>query len=417
MLQWLRTSPAARLLAGLAEHHDAVSHEIVDALPHNQTVDFLRAILVAIDILPRRQKQLDRLKPWLTSMLAGLPAHQLRYLRPFAEWEVLRKARRAAARGRYTINSASLDRAKVRSAVEFLAWVDQQHTDLPSITQSQMDRWITTGPPSRRHVHAFLRWTTAHEITTKLSITLKSSGLPTRFLDEEDHLSQLRRCLTDATLPIEVRIAGALVRLCAMPLTRIVELTADNFDRDTNEAFLTIGEHPVILPPSLATLIDQQLTVHQRNLVSGPTRYMFPGNVPNRPLLSGSLGERLLRHDLGTPAAHNTAMATLVTDLPALVVSDLIGINISTANQWLGYARTNWVNYLAARQSEERHRSTQSRQRLSHIGADTVRDIPVCSRPGGTWCAGTTVPKRVHRSSKWRRVGPGRADHWAAEVQ
>ena len=105
----------------------------------------------------------------------------------------------------------------------------------------------------------------------------------------------------------------------------------------------------MILPPSLATLIDQQLANHHRNLVSGPTRYLFPGNVPNRPLLSGSLGERLLHHDLGTPAAHNTAMATLVTDLPALIVSDLIGINISTANQWLGYARTNWDDYLAAR--------------------------------------------------------------------
>ena len=45
-------------------------------------------------------------------------------------------------------------------------------------------------------------------------------------------------------------------------------------------------------------------------------------------------------------------MATLIADLPGLVVSDLIGINVSTANQWLGYARTNWDDYLAARQSD-----------------------------------------------------------------
>ena len=136
-----------------------------------------------------------------------------------------------------------------------------------------------------------------------------------------------------------------------MPLTRIVELTADHFHHDKDEAFLTIGDNPVILPPSLTTLIDQQLTNHQRSLVYGHTHYLFPGKVPNRPLLGGSLGDQLLRYDLATPAAHNTAMAMLVTDLPAAVVSDLIGININTANQWLGYARTNWADYLAARQA------------------------------------------------------------------
>ncbi|WP_083754094.1 hypothetical protein [Actinosynnema sp. ALI-1.44] len=109
----------------------------------------------------------------------------------------------------------------------------------------------------------------------------------------------------------------------------------------------------MLLPPSLATLIDQQLANHQRGIIPGNTHYLFPGTVPNRPLRSESLGVQLLRHDLGTPAAHNTAMAMLITDLPAVVVSDMIGINIKTANQWLGYARNNWTDYLAARQEDE----------------------------------------------------------------
>jgi hypothetical protein len=33
------------------------------------------------------------------------------------------------------------------------------------------------------------------------------------FLDDEDQADQLRRCLTDASLPLDVRIAGALIRL------------------------------------------------------------------------------------------------------------------------------------------------------------------------------------------------------------
>jgi hypothetical protein len=43
----------------------------------------------------------------------------------------------------------------------------------------------------------------------------------------------------------------------------------------------------------------------------------------------------------------------LVTELPNVIVSDMIGISIKTANQWLAYARTNWADYLAARHEGE----------------------------------------------------------------
>ncbi|ALG14552.1 hypothetical protein AOZ06_04810 [Kibdelosporangium phytohabitans] len=353
VIAWLRTSPVVRLIADLVEKHSTISHDHLDALPPNKNVDYLRATLVAIDILPPREEQLSRLGPWINAALADLPAHHLRYLRPFIEWDVLRSARRTAARKGYTISSATRDRSKVRSAIQFLAWIDQQHTDLTSITQAHVDLWITTGPTTRQRARAFLRWTTARKITTPLAIAHQRRALPTRFLDEEDHIDQLRRCLTDPALPAEARIAGALVRLYAMPLTRVAELTADRVHHDNNDTFLTLRANPVLLPPSLAVLIDQQLVNHQRGVIPGKIHYLFPGTVPNRPLRPESLGVQLLRHDLGTPAAHNTAMAMLVTDLPAVIVSDMIGINIRTANQWLGYARTNWTDYLAARQEND----------------------------------------------------------------
>ncbi|MFD9278919.1 hypothetical protein ACFWD7_16760 [Streptomyces mirabilis] len=49
-------------------------------------------------------------------------------------------------------------------------------------------------------------------------------------------MAELRRCLTDTGLPLPVRIIGALVRLYAPPLTRIVELTTDQFHRDAEAA-------------------------------------------------------------------------------------------------------------------------------------------------------------------------------------
>ncbi|HEV7976565.1 hypothetical protein [Amycolatopsis sp.] len=96
-----------------------------------------------------------------------------------------------------------------------------------------------------------------------------------------------------------------------------------------------------------------KLADRQRGIIPGNTHYLFPSIVPNRPLRSESLGVQLLRHDLGTTAAYNAATAMLVTELPNVIVSDMIGISIKTANQWLAYARTNWADYLAARHEGE----------------------------------------------------------------
>jgi hypothetical protein len=52
VLNWLRTSPAARLLATLVDRHTTIDHDTLDALPPHRNVDFLRATLVATGILP-----------------------------------------------------------------------------------------------------------------------------------------------------------------------------------------------------------------------------------------------------------------------------------------------------------------------------------------------------------------------------
>ena len=90
-----------------------------------------------------------------------------------------------------------------------------------------------------------------------LEIPRKKDGLPSRFQDQDDQTDQLRRCLTATDLPLEVRIVGALVRLYAIPVARIVELTIDRFDRDDTHAYLVIEKNAVVLPPSLAALIEE----------------------------------------------------------------------------------------------------------------------------------------------------------------
>ncbi|MFH8477154.1 hypothetical protein [Streptomyces sp. NPDC018000] len=107
VLNWLRRSRSAKLFAELALLQGEFNHETLDALPQNEPIRYLRGLLVAAGVLPRRDEDLARLELWLANALRQLPPHQARVIRAFGEWHVVRDARRRAARGRYTALAAT----------------------------------------------------------------------------------------------------------------------------------------------------------------------------------------------------------------------------------------------------------------------------------------------------------------------
>ncbi|MEU5397554.1 hypothetical protein [Streptomyces tibetensis] len=153
-----------------------------------------------------------------------------------------------------------------------------------------------------------------------------------------------------------MRITGALVRLYALSLTRIVELTAEQFHRDDDKnAYLTINRHPVVLPPKLARLIEDQLreatTLHRQP--QEMERFLLPGQIPGRPRNPVGLGDTMKRHNLPARAARDTAMMEALADLPPIVISDLVGISPVTAHRWARLAGDSWSDYLATRQTRQ----------------------------------------------------------------
>lgn len=358
VLNWLYYSPAARLLADLATHDTAITHGLLDGLPPTSSTRYVRDVLVATGALPRRVEHLCRLEAWTDTALGALVPRQQRILRPFAEWQIIRDARRRAAHGRYTQGAAAADRADIRTAIVFLDWLDSVPATLDTLTQEQLDCWMDANPTLRRDVVSFLRWILARHLTTNLDIPTEKSSYPNNFQTENEQRRQLRRCLNDVALPLEVRVVGALVRLYGLPVSRIVEFTADRFHRDHDGAFLTMGKNPVLLPPRLATLIEQQINAPRyRSMVRAQAdhlpRFLLPGSPPGKPRSTRGVHQLMQRHGLPTLLARNTAMIEAVTELPPIVVSDLLGIHPGTAHAWAKLAQTSWAEYLTACQATE----------------------------------------------------------------
>ncbi|MEU2518863.1 XRE family transcriptional regulator [Streptomyces pseudogriseolus] len=348
VLAWLRRSPAARLLGQLVTAPDELDHAALDALPQGHATTYVRSLLTTAGLLPPRDENLALLINWTARTLAKLPGHQATLIRPFAEWHIIRDARRRSARGRYTYTAHKGDCGNIRAAIDFLTWLDTQQCTLQSLTQEDLDMWAISRPTLRARSIPFIRWAGARHLTRAgLTIEHRPSQLPGQFQIEEDHYEELRRCLNDPTLPSDVRIAAALIRLYALPLTRIVELTTDHLRHDADHTYLTIIRHPVVLPPKLARLIDDHLEEGFRHS-NEATRYLLPGRVPGRPRNPAGLSDKLQRYGLPARAARNTAMMQALADLPPGVLADLIGIQPRTAERFAAMAGENWSDYLAA---------------------------------------------------------------------
>jgi hypothetical protein len=353
---WLGSS-GARILASLVEQRSEISHAALDELPQGQDVALLRGMLVLTGVLPARNEPLGQLIVWARRHLDALPPHQAAVVRPFTEWDVIRAARRDAEK-RFTGNQAKGARERIRAAGNFLAWLDEHGIPLADVRQDHVDAWTSGSSARKAALKRFLRWTHARRITGELSIARQDCNMTPAFITDQELTDQLRRCLHDRSLPLEVRIVGALTCLYGQPIWRLVELTTDRFHADPQGSHLVLDQSPVLLPPRLAELIEEQIKNPRRvgmldQPADGGRRFLFPGRSPHQPRSESGIRRLLKEHGLATSEARHTAMLRLVSELPTSVLRDLLGIHINTATRWADYAQTSWSEYLQAQTPPE----------------------------------------------------------------
>jgi hypothetical protein len=137
--------------------------------------------------------------------------------------------------------------------------------------------------------------------------------------------------------------------LFAQPAVTIASLRADQVTCTAGQATILLGDQPLELPDELGHLIATQLAArHSRSLIGRqePSPWLFPGSYPSQHLSPTYLSRRL--KDLGLPAraGRHAAILDLSSQLPAAVISRLLGISVSAASRWR-QTHGDWSAYAA----------------------------------------------------------------------
>lgn len=369
VLCWLRRSPNARLLGELAASGKSLSHDLLDELPPSRYEHYVRQTLVHTGVLPERHEDLDRIPAWLDQLLADQPAKHATLIRPFVHWFLLKRARRRATRRGRPAMAGSYVRTRIRVTLELLTWLDENELALGDLTQDRLDQWLAAGNTRNYSIRYFLGWAAKRGLLPELTVPAIPRQEPARILDEDERWRQLNRLLNDASLPLDVRAAGALVLLFGLPTSRIRHLHTDHLREHAGQTHLDIGSPSLLIPPKLAVLLRQLREGPARqsriNADAPGPRWLFPGLLPGRPAAPSGFSRKLLDHGIDARPARNAALIALLEDVPPPILADLLGLHVNTAVRWADIARRDWTDYLAARDQDTRSSRSTGRPSTS----------------------------------------------------
>lgn len=270
----------------------------------------------------------------------------------WVRWHALPRLRRRVERGVSTTHSGSNVRRQTQQVLLFVAGVENRERTLATCTQSDIDRWFAQPGKTRAHVRAFLAWAADHKhIPVTLALpNSKRSSVPVT-VDSSYRWQMARKLVTDDTIAVGDRVAGALLVLYAQPLTRIAALTIDDV-LTTNSGTVTITVTPGVdieLVEPFDSLI-LQLPIRRRAGISDqlPTKWLFPGPTPNRHAAAAAIATRLRILGIEPRKMRASAVAQLAAEIPPAILAGTIGITAASAARWAAIAGGDWTRYAAS---------------------------------------------------------------------
>ena len=352
-LYWFTRSIGPDILRGMAKGEVEISHAAFNDYPSNRTVNYLREFLAALGVLPAYDAELERMTPWLTDILATLPKDRADLLERFARWQVLRKLRLKSLRGQLTHGSIQNARATINATVKFLGWLEQHDTSIETLTQTDLDHYLSKHPCRAQYTIELIAWTHRNGLTSDLTITRSPRTEPAVTLSHEERWSHVELLLHDDTIRRYTRVAGLFTLLFAQPLARICRMRADQVQqRADHTVTVTFDTVAIELPEPLDRLVLEQLARRgQASYASRPDPWLFPGGIPGRPMATESIRGQLVERGIHPFTARKAALFQLAGEIPTPVLAELLGLSNATAVRYSALASRSWSQYMAQRAS------------------------------------------------------------------
>lgn len=180
---------------------------------------------------------------------------------------------------------------------------------------------LADGRGCYRYLYSFLNWARTQGITDP-AVRLPMPTYPERpnYLDADERLAQLRRCLADEALPLHLRVAGALALLFGLSITKVVRLRRDHVHLRDGVVSVQLDGHVLAIPPRLGCLLARlteqpipQGTAATTRLPGG-SPLLYPGKTAQRPILPATLYAQFREHGIALLAGRNAARLALAAD-------------------------------------------------------------------------------------------------------
>jgi integrase len=349
-LSWLEDHNVTERIRAIATGQTLLTHDGLDTLAMSNGREHLRELLITHGVLPQHDRYLVAYERWAKDRVATVeePADR-RLVTAYLRWHHGPRMARFVESGELTESRYAVVRAQTNIAVRLLAWLRARDSDLVTCTQGDIDAWFASGPSTRLHSHSFLSWSVRTHRRPPLHLPPVRGAAP-RPIGEGERLDLLSRFLLDGDIDLVDRVAGCLVVLYALPVSRINRLRTGDFELVDGGLALRISDDLVPVPAPLAGLIER--LAERRNNVTGAGHpdddLLFPGGRAGHPIEPDQLALRLNRLGV-TRAARTAALDALLATVPAPVLAKLLDRKpwrVAERTKLLG---TDWRNYAALR--------------------------------------------------------------------
>lgn len=349
LIIWLYGTHVKELLHGLSTGVIPLSHEGLDGAAPRQAAEHLRALLVAVRLLPRRDECLASFDRWVSEHLADIAStpDDFRLLTQFACWHLRQRLLLQSERAPLRDGQVPAATHTLGVAADLLVWLHERGCDLLTCDQGDLDEWFVARPNTHACTTAFLGWAITTHRCPKLTLPARRSAT-SPVLDQTALLDILKRLLDPSTGRLDHRVAAMLSVLFAQPFTRIAVLKIDDIISHGDDVGISLGQGSTAIPAPFATMVSQ-LCARRSNLNTASnlvSPWLFPGQGADSHVRPSTL--RRVARDMGINlvAARSGALRQLVLACPPCVVADMLGYSygaidrhaIETGSPWSAYA-------------------------------------------------------------------------------